>query len=156
MLLYGWSVEKDFGGIPLPVIMMFLQGVAQLFCFPSLNTYCLDVMRREGAEVIAGNYFIRYMFAAAGSATVLPAVEKMGVGWFSCVSAGFLGVSGLGMWAAVLWGRGWRERVDGWGNSKMGEGNMDGDGEVGPGSEEEGNREKRREKVVLGKEDDLV
>jgi len=44
MLLYGWSVEKQFGGVVLPVIMMFLQGVAQLFSFPSLNTYCLDVM----------------------------------------------------------------------------------------------------------------
>lgn len=56
MLLYGWSIEKEFGGIPLPVIMMFLQGVAQLFCFPSLNTYCLDCMPGDGAEVIAGNY----------------------------------------------------------------------------------------------------
>lgn len=41
MLLYGWSIEKEVGGIPLPVIVMFVQGVAQLFCFPSLNTYCL-------------------------------------------------------------------------------------------------------------------
>ena len=31
MLIYGWSVEKEFGGIPLPVIMMFSQAVAQLF-----------------------------------------------------------------------------------------------------------------------------
>lgn len=56
MLMYGWSVEKRFGGIALPVIMMFLQGIAQLFCFPSLNTYCLDVMQNNSAEVIAGNY----------------------------------------------------------------------------------------------------
>lgn len=41
MLIYGWSIEKEVGGIPLPVIVMFVQGVAQLFCFPSLNTYCL-------------------------------------------------------------------------------------------------------------------
>ena len=41
MLLYGWSIEKEVGGIPLPVIVMYIQGVAQLFCFPSLNTYCL-------------------------------------------------------------------------------------------------------------------
>jgi hypothetical protein len=26
MLVYGWSVEKRKGGIPLPVIVMFLQG----------------------------------------------------------------------------------------------------------------------------------
>lgn len=52
MLIYGWSVEKRVGGIALPVIMMFLQGVAQLFCFPSLNTYCLDVMQGRSAEVV--------------------------------------------------------------------------------------------------------
>jgi MFS family permease len=112
MLLYGWSVEKRFGGVALPVIMMFLQGVAQLFCFPSLNTYCLDVMQGSGAEVIAGNYMIRYLFAALGSATVLPAVEKIGVGWFSTISAGFLVASTLATLAAVLWGRGWRESID--------------------------------------------
>lgn len=52
MIIYGWSVEKRVGGVALPVIMMFLQGVAQLFCFPSLNTYCLDVMQSRSAEVV--------------------------------------------------------------------------------------------------------
>lgn len=52
MLVYGWSVEKRVGGVALPVVMMFLQGVAQLFCFPSLNTYCLDVMQARSAEVV--------------------------------------------------------------------------------------------------------
>lgn len=112
MLLYGWSVEKRFGGIALPVIMMFLQGVAQLFCFPSLNTYCLDVMQGYGAEVIAGNYMIRYFFAAIGSATVLPAIESIGVGWFSTVSAGFLIVSSFATLSAILWGKQWRDQVD--------------------------------------------
>jgi predicted MFS family arabinose efflux permease len=112
MLLYGWSVEKKFGGIALPVIMMFLQGVAQLFCFPSLNTYCLDVMQSKSAEVIAGNYIIRYMFAALGTAVVLPAVEAVGVGWFSTISAGFLVVSSLATGSAVIWGKKWRDNVD--------------------------------------------
>ena len=112
MLIYGWSVDKRFGGIPLPVIMMFLQGVAQLFCFPSLNTYCLDVMQSSSAEVIAGNYMVRYLFAALGSAVVLPAVEKIGVGWFSTISAAFLVLSALATWSAILWGKGWRDEVD--------------------------------------------
>lgn len=124
MVLYGWSVEKRFGGIPLPVIMMFMQGVAQLFCFPSLNTYCLDVMQGRGAEVIAGNYMIRYLFAALGSAFVLPAVEKIGVGWFSTISAAFLAVSAAATWSAVVWGREWRDGVDErkrvWRNRKAG------------------------------------
>lgn len=112
MLIYGWSVEKDVGGIPLPIIMMFLQGVAQLFAFPSLNTYCLDVMQSSSAEVIAGNYVIRYAFAAAGTAVCLPAVESIGVGWFSTISAGFLVASAAATAASVRWGKSWREAVD--------------------------------------------
>jgi len=143
MLIYGWSVEKEFGGIALPVIMMFLQGVAQLFCFPSLNTYCLDVMQAHGAEVIAGNYMIRYLFGALGSATVLPAVERIGVGWFSTISAGFLVVSSLALVAAVVWGRGWRDGIDGKRRAMR-------------GRNVEGEREGATTVVVDGKEKDMV
>lgn len=94
---------------------MFIQGVAQLFCFPSLNTYCLDVMQAKGlsAEVVAGNYMIRYFFAAAGSAVCLPAIEKIGVGWFSTITTGFLIASAAAVWATTIWGEGWRRAVDG-------------------------------------------
>lgn len=112
VLVYGWGVDRGVGGIPLAVVTLFLQGVAQLFCFPSLNTYCLDVMQGRGSDVIAGNYFVRYLFACLGTAVVLPAVESIGVGWFSTISALFLVCSALGTWATVLWGRGWREKVD--------------------------------------------
>jgi len=112
MLIYGWSVEKEVGGIPLPVIMLFLQGIAQLFCFPSLNTYCLDVMHGRGAEVIAGNYFVRYLFACAATACVLPGIQGIGVGWFSTISAAFL-LAGTGTtMLAIRWGKGWRDAVD--------------------------------------------
>ena len=114
MLIYGWSVEKAVGGVPLPVAAMFVQGVSQLFCFPSLNTYCLDVMQSKGlsAEVVAGNYMFRYLFAALGSALCLPAVEAIGVGWFSTISAGFLIVSALMTYATTIYGEGWRKSVD--------------------------------------------
>lgn len=114
MLVYGWTVEKAVGGIPVPVLAMFLQGVAQLFCFPSLNTYCLDVMQSKGrsAEVVAGNYMFRYVFAALGSGIVLPAVEAIGVGWFSTISALFLVASGLCVWATTIFGDKWRDQVD--------------------------------------------
>ena len=111
MLIYGWSIEKKVGGIPLPVICMFVQGVAQLFCFPSLNTYCLDVMQRQSAEVMAGNYVIRYIFAAAGSAACLPMIDKIGVGWFSTISAAFLVVAAASTWATARYGHSWRDHV---------------------------------------------
>ncbi|KAK2615740.1 hypothetical protein N8I77_002472 [Diaporthe amygdali] len=112
VLIYGWSVEKEVGGIPLAVIVLFLQGVAQLFCFPSLNTYCLDVMPGQGSDVISGNYVVRYLFACLGTGVVLPAVQHIGVGLFSTISAIFLVCSALGIWATVTWGRGWREKAD--------------------------------------------
>ncbi|ORY15497.1 major facilitator superfamily domain-containing protein [Clohesyomyces aquaticus] len=112
MIIYGWSVEKEVGGIALPVVMMFLQGVAQLFCFPSLNTYCLDVMQSRSAEVVSGNYMLRYMFAAAGSAVCLPAIRKIGVGWFSTISSLFIVVATVATYICTLYGKQWREDVD--------------------------------------------
>lgn len=112
IIIYGWCVEKNVGGIPLTVIVLFLQGFAQLFCFPSLNAYCLDVMPGRSAEVVAGNYVIRYLFAATGTAVVLPAVESIGVGWFCTISVAFLILGSLGIMATIRWGKSWRDRVD--------------------------------------------
>lgn len=112
ILIYGWSIEKAVGGIPLPVIVMFLQGVAQLFCFPSLNTYCLDVMQGRSGEVVAGNYMVRYFVGALGTAVVLPAVDKIGVGWFATISALFLILSTVAVHITTLYGKGWREGID--------------------------------------------
>ncbi|EOA88573.1 hypothetical protein ACJQWK_01570 [Exserohilum turcicum] len=112
MLIYGWSVEKRVGGVALPVIMMFLQGVGQLFCFPSLNTYCLDVMQGRSAEVVAGNYFMRYMFAAGGSAACLPAVRAMGVGWFTTISALFLVAGATATHVTAVYGKAWRTAIE--------------------------------------------
>lgn len=112
MIVYGWSVEKRVGGVALPVVMMFLQGVAQLFCFPSLNTYCLDVMKGRSAEVISGNYLFRYLFAAAGSAACLPGVRAIGVGWFSTISALFLVAGAAAVQLTAMYGKQWRVAID--------------------------------------------
>lgn len=113
MLVYGWTIEYDKGGIPLAVVILFLQGFAQLFCFPSLNTYCLDVMPGRSGEVVAGNYVIRYLFACAATGAVLPGINAMGVGWFSTISALFMGGGCLCVGATIVWGKRWRDKVDG-------------------------------------------
>ncbi|POR34619.1 Putative transporter AQR1 [Tolypocladium paradoxum] len=112
ILTYGWTVDKAVGGIPVPVIVLFLQGVGQLFCFPSLNTYCLDVMPGQGAEVTAANYFVRYLAGCLGTAVVLPAIEGIGVGWFETISALIFVASAVGIMAAIRWGEAWRKSTD--------------------------------------------
>ncbi|KAK8032372.1 MFS transporter- DHA1 family- multidrug resistance protein [Apiospora arundinis] len=93
LLVYGWCLEYNRGGIPVIVISMFVQGFCQLMVFPSLNTYCLDVIPSRSAEVLAGNYLIRYIFGAIGTAVVLPAVDSIGIGAFSTITAGFVTVT---------------------------------------------------------------
>lgn len=58
---------------------------------------------------LAGNYLIRYIFSAAGTAVCLPAINAMGVGWFSTISTGFLIFSAGTVYATTIWGEKWRE-----------------------------------------------
>ncbi|KAM4066093.1 major facilitator superfamily protein [Hirsutella rhossiliensis] len=109
ILVYGWAVDRRVGGIAVPALALFVQGVGQLFSFPSLNTYCLDVIPGHGAEVTAANYFVRYLAGCLGTAVVLPAVEGVGVGWFETISAGLLVASTAGVVATIRWGEGWRQ-----------------------------------------------
>ncbi|KAL4883197.1 major facilitator superfamily domain-containing protein [Aspergillus karnatakaensis] len=97
MLLYGWAVDQEVKGVALPVIVM-------------LNVYCLDVVQRDGHSgmVVAGNYQIRYMFAAAGSVACLPGIDTMGVGWFSTISAVFMLLTSILVELVVWYGEGWR------------------------------------------------
>lgn len=66
----------------------------------------------NSSEAVAGNYMLRYVFAALGSGVVLPAVESIGVGWFSTISVLFLLASGLCVWATSTIGAKWCEIFD--------------------------------------------
>lgn len=107
ILIYGWTVDQEMGGIPVPVIVLFVQGIGQLFCFPSLNTYCLDVVPGSGAEVAAANFFMRYLAGCLGTAVVLPIVQSIGVGWFSTISALLMVASAGSMVVAIRRGDDW-------------------------------------------------
>jgi hypothetical protein len=60
----------------------------------------------------AGNYAVRYFFGAFGTAVVLPAIEHIGVGWFSTISTIFLIIATILVYITTIFGRGWRERMD--------------------------------------------
>lgn len=111
MLVYGWTIQFNKGGIPIAVVVLFLQGVGQLMCFPSLNTYCLDVMPDRSSEVVAANFVLRYAFSCLATASVVPGIEAIGVGWISTVTAAFLVAACLSVLLTVQWGERWRARI---------------------------------------------
>lgn len=51
-LIYGWSVEKKFGGIAVPIVSMFLASFAQMACFSPISAYSVDVLSGQGSQVL--------------------------------------------------------------------------------------------------------
>ncbi|EEU34800.1 uncharacterized protein NECHADRAFT_39646 [Fusarium vanettenii 77-13-4] len=109
MLLYGLAVDQRIGIVPLPVICMFFHGVAQLAAFPSLNTYILDVMQRRSGQASASHYLMRYMFAGVSTASCLPMIDSIGVGWTSTISSAMLFICAGLVLLTISAGKSWRE-----------------------------------------------
>ena len=114
MIAYGWAVEKEAGGIPLVVIVMFLQAFTQSVVLPSLNTYVIDVLQDKGLSsvAVAGNYLTRFIFAAGASAVCLPAIKGIGVGWFSTICGLFISCMAGLVWLLTKYGEAWRLKTE--------------------------------------------
>ncbi|WWC92114.1 uncharacterized protein L201_007068 [Kwoniella dendrophila CBS 6074] len=110
ILIYGWLLKYGSGGIAPPLIMVFLNGVALMFALAPLNTYLVDAMQTRSAEVIAVNNFIRYLFAAAASACILPITNAIGWGITMTIAAVLTWISALGLLLLYKYGDKWRER----------------------------------------------
>lgn len=108
ILIYGWCMEKEKGGMAVPIIFMFTSGLAQTFVFPASNTYCVDSMPELAGDAIGLSYFSRYLAAAVASAVCLRSINTIGVGWTCTYSAAMLW---LGVGCAVVlifFGEEWR------------------------------------------------
>jgi MFS family permease len=81
MLLYGWSLQKEVGGLALPIVCAFWIGLSLMGTFNALNTYTAEVSPSEKAEVVASKYLVQYMFGATSTAVTLPLIDTVGVGW---------------------------------------------------------------------------
>ncbi|CAK7215992.1 hypothetical protein SEUCBS140593_002720 [Sporothrix eucalyptigena] len=114
MLLFGWSLEKQVGGLALPVVAAFLAGVGIMVGFNSLNTYTAEVIPGHKSEVMAGKYFIQYVFGAAGSATILLLINRIGVGLASTISVCATGVGGVLVLVTARHGTEMQRKVESW------------------------------------------
>ncbi|CCH46881.1 putative transporter [Wickerhamomyces ciferrii] len=112
ILIYGWVLEKEKGGMAVPIIMMFIGGFGQTICFPSVNSYCVDSMPQLKGDAISGNYAIRFIAAAIGSATVLIQINHIGIGWTCTISACFLWTGSFALFLLIRYGERMRGQYD--------------------------------------------
>ncbi|KAH8671697.1 putative MFS transporter [Xylariales sp. PMI_506] len=81
MILYGWSLQKEFGGLALPIIAAFWIGTGLMIAFNGLNTYTAEVFPAERAESVCTKYVLQYIFGATSTAAIVPLIDAIGVGW---------------------------------------------------------------------------
>lgn len=110
-LIYGWTVQYEKGGMAVPIIFLFIGGVAQTCIFPASNAYCVDSMPELGGDGIASSYFSRYIAAAIASATCLTSINNIGLGWTCTITAFVLWASFGCAVVLIYWGEGLRIRA---------------------------------------------
>lgn len=114
-MVYGWCLEEEKGGMAVPIICMFLCGIAQTVSFASINTYCVDSMPRYGSDTISGNYAIRYLAQAVATSTALIMINSIGVGGGCSIAAGILWAAFVGSLFLIRYGeqmRIWMDKKD--------------------------------------------
>ncbi|KAL7662740.1 Major facilitator superfamily (MFS) profile domain-containing protein [[Candida] zeylanoides] len=110
MLIFGWTLQTEKGGMAVPIVVMFFGGIAQTFVFPATNTYCVDSMPELGGDAVGTSYCTRYIASAVASATCLKSINSIGIGLTCTISAIVLWVA-TGC-AVILIYRGERLRIN--------------------------------------------
>ncbi|EIN13032.1 MFS general substrate transporter [Punctularia strigosozonata HHB-11173 SS5] len=100
------------GGLAVSLIFLFISGVGLMGVLSVSNTYLVDVMQKRSAETIAINNCIRYIFAAAASAAVLPLIKAIGVAAANGIAAAISLIGFALTLATIRWGEERRTRVD--------------------------------------------
>ncbi|QKX57623.1 uncharacterized protein TRUGW13939_04741 [Talaromyces rugulosus] len=85
-LIYAWTLQKEVGGMVVPIISAFFAGFALMGVFNTLNTYTAEVLPAEKAEVISSKYLVQYMFGAGTTGAIVPLINAVGVGWTFTIS----------------------------------------------------------------------
>ncbi|KAM3476965.1 hypothetical protein MY8738_006659 [Beauveria namnaoensis] len=93
VLIYGWTVDKAVGGMPVPLIFLFVQATGQIIASTMLNTYCLENTPSLSADVIAICWLVRYIGACIATAVALPMIRGIGVGWTLTINTALLVIS---------------------------------------------------------------
>lgn len=87
MMLYGWSLKKEFGGMALPIVAMLLTGFSLSIYYPSVNAYYADSTPDLGGAAVMINYSARNVGSCVTAASTLTAINNIGIGWAATIAA---------------------------------------------------------------------
>ncbi|KAK4622138.1 MFS-type transporter ppsE [Fulvia fulva] len=93
-LIFGWCIEEQVGGLAIPIVTAFFSAAGLLAALAGLNTYCAEVMPKRRSDAIASKYVVQYTFSALATATCVPMIDAIGVGWQSTISTILVLVAG--------------------------------------------------------------
>ncbi|CAM1501484.1 Fc.00g034680.m01.CDS01 [Cosmosporella sp. VM-42] len=106
-LLYGWSVQNRLGGMALPIVSSFAQGVGLMASFSGLNTFSAEARPAHRTAVISGKYVVQYSFAAGSVGGVVRMIDEAGVGWAFTASAFAAVLGGVCVVMIARFGKSW-------------------------------------------------
>lgn len=86
MILYGWSLQKEFGGMALPIVAMLLIGFSLSVYYPSVNAYYADSTPDLGGAAVMINYSARNVGSCVTAASTLSAIRNIGIGWAATIA----------------------------------------------------------------------
>ncbi|KLU82473.1 hypothetical protein MAPG_01545 [Magnaporthiopsis poae ATCC 64411] len=101
-MTYGWSVQKEVGGMVLPAAGAFIHGFGLMVAFSSLNTYAGEVIPEQKTAVISSKYMFQYGFASAGIGGAIPMIDRIGVGWAVTITTGVIIVATIPLVAIIV------------------------------------------------------
>ncbi|KAK9321065.1 major facilitator superfamily domain-containing protein [Lipomyces orientalis] len=88
-LVFGWTVDQEVH-IALPIICTFIVGWAATSSQSVVTTFLVDVFPKRSSSASAALNLARCLLGAGGTATVLPIINAITVGWTFTVLTGVM------------------------------------------------------------------
>jgi predicted MFS family arabinose efflux permease len=94
VLVFGWSIDQRLS-IAAPIVVSLLLSWSAMSIQAVISTYIIDVFPDRAASATAALNLARCAMGAVATATVGPAMQRLGTGWTSTLWTGLMAVSSV-------------------------------------------------------------
>ena len=108
LLCYGWVMQVETN-LAVPLILMFIQGLAFTGGFNIMSVMLVDLYPLSPATATAANNLVRCLMGAGATAVIVYMIDAMGRGWCFTFIATALAACTPILWVLERYGPRWRE-----------------------------------------------